>query len=101
VSGEVGLRSKTGDDNGTGRQPVKKALRLDCFGGLLHTCTDRIHFAQDDGNVFKWLRATSGSCIKRQLVCIKLHMLLMNGRFVYSKLKSGLVQQLALAVVLN
>jgi hypothetical protein len=30
------------------------------FGGLLHTCTDGIHFEQDDGNVFKWLRATSG-----------------------------------------
>jgi hypothetical protein len=29
VSGEVGLGSKTGDDNGTGRQPVKKSLRLD------------------------------------------------------------------------
>jgi hypothetical protein len=29
VSGEVSLGSKTGGDNGTGRQPVKKALRLD------------------------------------------------------------------------
>jgi hypothetical protein len=38
---------------------------------------------------------------QKQLVYILLHMLLMLGRFVYSKLKSGLVQKLALAVVLN
>jgi hypothetical protein len=82
-------------------ESLKKALRLDFFGGLLHTCIDATNFAQDDGDVFKWLRATSGSCIKRQLVYIWLHMLLMLGRFVYSKLKSGLVQKLAIAVVLN
>jgi hypothetical protein len=29
VPGEVGLGSKTGGDNGTGRQTVKKVLRLD------------------------------------------------------------------------
>jgi hypothetical protein len=29
VSGEIGLGSKTGGDDGTGSQPVKKALRLD------------------------------------------------------------------------
>jgi hypothetical protein len=45
VSGEVGLGSKTGGDKGTGRQTVKKVLRLDFFGGLLRTCTDGIHFA--------------------------------------------------------
>jgi hypothetical protein len=61
---------------------------------------DGIYFAQDDGNVFKWLRATSGSRIERQLVYILLPMLLMLGSFVYSKLKSGLAQKLALAVVL-
>jgi hypothetical protein len=45
LSGEVGLGSKTGGDNGTGRQPVEKALRIDFFGGLLRTYTDGIHFA--------------------------------------------------------
>jgi hypothetical protein len=99
--GRSRLGSKTGVDNGTLRQPVKKALRLDFFGGLLRTCTDGIHFAQGDGNVFNWLRATSSSHIKRQLVYFWLPMLLMLGRFVYSKVKSGLVQKLALAVVLN
>jgi hypothetical protein len=41
--------------------------------------------------------------MKRQLVYIWLHIfiMLMLGRFVYSKSKSGPVQKLALAVVLN
>jgi hypothetical protein len=56
VSGEVGLRSKTGGDNGTGRQTVKKTLLLDFVGGLLRTYTDGIHFAQDDGDLFKHAR---------------------------------------------
>jgi hypothetical protein len=78
--------------------PSKRHFDL-IFGGLLHTCTDAINFAQDDGNVFKWLKATSGSRIKRQLVYTWLHMLLMLGRFVYGKVKSGRVQKPALAVV--
>jgi hypothetical protein len=56
VSGEVGLGSKIGGDSGSRRQTVKKALLLDFFGGLLRTYTDGIHFAQDDGNVFKHAR---------------------------------------------
>jgi hypothetical protein len=71
------------------------------FGGLLHTCTDGIHFEQDDGIVFKWLRATSGSRINRQLVYMLMPILFILGRLVYSKMKSGLVQKLAEAVVLN
>jgi hypothetical protein len=55
----------------------------------------------DDGNKFRWLRSTSGSHIKRQLVYILLPMLLMLGRFVYSTVKSGLVQKLALVVALS
>jgi hypothetical protein len=58
-------------------------------------------FAQHDGNVLKWLKGTNGLCMNRQLVYIWLHMLLIPGWSVYSKLKSGPVKKPAFAVVQN
>jgi hypothetical protein len=103
LEGRVACREKPA----WGRKPGVIAVLADnplkstsTIGGLLPTCTDAVHFEQDGGHVFKWLRAMSSSRIKRHLVYIWLHMLLMPRRFVDSRLKSGLEQKLALAVVL-
>jgi hypothetical protein len=72
-----------------GRGPPKGASNV-CI--LLLACIDGSRFLQEEGKLSNCLK--NRFTFQRLLVYTWLSMLLMLGRFVYSKLKSGLVQEL-------